>query len=705
MPTADPSTFLLDRKWPFRIAVGLWLAIGVAAWFAADHLDRPAQVVVAGLWVVGLGLLLRQFLRSLFGPVLAFDALRVGRKRRQFWFRTGYAVFLSIAFLWVYFAWLTFGSHTAGERVPPKVLSGLAETYFSIFMVVQFILVCVLTPASVAGAVADEKERRTLEFLLATDLRDREILFGKLASRVGSLLLFLLTGLPILGLLQFFGGIDPDLVIAGFAATFATVLSLAAVSMAASVLARRARDAIALTYLLAALYVVGSFAIYALGSAPPFRWAVEIWGYSVRSEEVAYPAVAGNPFFMVPNVLARRAFASVDLFSALWHYLLFHAVVIAVLVTWAGLRLRPIALRQAFGGGPSLLNRLRRGRRPARGGPTRPGRRAFRSRRPVVGDQPVLWKEVFVDTGLKLGGFGKAFVIGLVGLSFVPVGFIFWFSIVEPSSWRGAGAYWWSATRWDEFGEEMNGYLRSAGTVATCLVWLATAIRGAGVISGERDRHTLDALLTTPLSARTIVWGKWWGCLLGMRWAWAWILSLWVVTLAAGGVHPVMFVPAAASIAVYGGAFAWIGIFCSLHLRTTLQATMAAILLSLFLAGGYFLVFAFCCVLPMEFAGTPAGDLKVPVSFLCGLSPPVCVAWLPVHEFDTWELNFIHRDLPFVPFWVLGLVVWGAMSLVLSQKSVSRFRRMANRLPGPPPSPIRRGPPPLPKRRPEPSAG
>ena len=119
--------------------------------------------------------------------------------------------------------------YRGGGQIRPKDLSRLAETFFSVYMVVQFILVCILTPAAVAGAIADEKERRTLEFLLATDLRDREILFGKLASRVGSLLLFLLAGLPILGLMQFFGGIDPDLVLAGFAATFATVLTLAAV--------------------------------------------------------------------------------------------------------------------------------------------------------------------------------------------------------------------------------------------------------------------------------------------------------------------------------------------------------------------------------------------------------------------------------------------------------------------------------------------
>src|SRR5207237_10738758 len=153
------------------------------------------------------GLLLRQRLRSRRGPVLAYDGLRVGRTPRQIWFRVAYAVVLRSLFTWVYLAWVSYNS----ARVHPKVMAQLAETFFTVYMVIQFIMVCVLTPASVAGAIADEKERRTLEFLLATDLRDRAILFGNLASRVGSLMLFLLAGLPILGLMQFFGGIDPDL--------------------------------------------------------------------------------------------------------------------------------------------------------------------------------------------------------------------------------------------------------------------------------------------------------------------------------------------------------------------------------------------------------------------------------------------------------------------------------------------------------------
>jgi ABC-type transport system involved in multi-copper enzyme maturation permease subunit len=698
MGTEATSTFLLDRKWPFRIAVASWLVIGVGAWFLADNLDRPGQVILGGLWVVGLALLLRQFILSLFGPVLAFDVLRVGRRPRQLWFRVAYVILLALLFTWVYITW--WEVRRRGSIVRPRELAELAEMYFSVFMVVQFILVCLLTPASVAGAIAEEKERRTLEFLLATDLRDREILFGKLASRVGSLMLFLLAGLPVLGLLQFFGGIDPELVLAGFVATIMLVLSLAAISIAASVMSRKARDAIALTYLLAVAYVLASGIVYVLFTAPPLRWTVDVIGYSIASEDIAYPFVTGNPFFMVPYILETRGRGGIDLFTALGHFTLFHAIVIALFVGWAGWRLRAIALVQMFGGGRRpLLRRIFPRRVQEKATASRSRRPAKTSIfRPEVGNSPVLWKEVFVDTGLRLSGFGRLVVLGLIALSFVPAGFVFWFTIVDPGPWA-SGRSW--AGRWDDFGQGMNAYLRAAGTVAASLVFLAVAIRGAGAISGERDRHTWDALLTTPLSAKAIVWGKWWGCILGMRWAWAWIFGIWMLCMAAGGVHPVMFPAAVISVAVYASGFAWIGLFCSLHCRTTLRSTMAAILMSVFCGGGYFLVFVLCCVIPLSFDRSMSGDVgDVITSFFCSFSPSVNLAWLPIREFHRREVDWIDGDIPYAPFWILGLLAWGGLSFILSNACINKFRQIANRQPTAPVREVwpKRLPPPLPKR-------
>jgi len=697
MGTVASPTFPLDQKWPFRIALAVWLVIGVGAWFLAEGMGRPAQVILVGLWIIGLGLLLRQFILSLFGPVLAYDMLRVGRRSRQIWFRLAYAILLAFLFTWIYFVWVSFRG--PGQTVRPKDLSKLAETYFGVYMVVQFIMVCVLTPASVAGAIAEEKERRTLEFLLATDLNDREILFGKLATRVGSLLLLLAAGLPILTLMQFFGGIDPDLVIAGFVATVLIVLTLAAVGMAASVLSRKARDAIALTYLVGVAYIVLSLLLYGLAGIPGLKWDFDLLGYTISSEDAAYPFVAGNPFFQVVMVLETRGGGTSDLFETLWHFTAFHLVVIAFFLAWAGLRLRSIALAQTFGSTRrSIFRRLVAPKREKSSSAPRRRTYSSQSTRPEVGSAPILWKEVFVDAGLRLGAFGKVVIIGLVGLSFVPIGFIFWFSFIDYSGWGSTGD-WWAVERWKQFGEGMNGYLRVAGTVATTLVFLAVAVRGAGVISGERDRHTLDVLLTTPLNAPTIVWGKWWGCILGMRWAWAWVFSLWVLTLAAGGVHPIMFPAAIISIAVYASGFAWIGIYCSLQMRSTLRATMAAILMSIFFGGGYFLIFVMCCVLPLSFGGSSGRELDVFVDFLCGFSPPVNLAWLPVHELRERELTMSSRDLPYPPFWVLGLIAWGVFSLVLSRVSIMKFRVLANRLPMVPERSVRQasGPPPLPR--------
>ena len=60
-----------------------------------------------------------------------------------------------------------------------------------------------LAAQAVVVAVADEKDRRTLDYLLTTDLGDSEIVFGKLIARLATLSLILLTGLPIFSLLQF----------------------------------------------------------------------------------------------------------------------------------------------------------------------------------------------------------------------------------------------------------------------------------------------------------------------------------------------------------------------------------------------------------------------------------------------------------------------------------------------------------------------
>ena len=144
----------------------------------------------------------------LFGPVFALDATRVGRRLSTHLIRWLYLLILAGVLGLFFYAWRDDLSAPGGV-VHPSVLTRFAENFFWVYSVTQFLVVCALTPAYTAAVITDEKERKTLDFLLVTTLTGREILFGKLAARLGALLTFVLAGLPVVALMQFFGGIEP----------------------------------------------------------------------------------------------------------------------------------------------------------------------------------------------------------------------------------------------------------------------------------------------------------------------------------------------------------------------------------------------------------------------------------------------------------------------------------------------------------------
>src|SRR5262245_19992423 len=211
---------------------------------------------------------------TLFGPVLFYELVRAARRPRYIIIRTLYASSLMLLLGWVAFIWYIEGTGARGH-VEAKQMAAFAETFFFVFAVVQGLVVVILTPAYTGGAIADEKDRRTLDFLLATTLQKREIVFGKLVSRIANLSMLILAGLPILSFLQFLGGIDLNPVLATFAATFLTMFSLAGVSMFFSVHLRKSRHAIALTYIVYAAYLaLSSFlSVMLLAGALGGTWA------------------------------------------------------------------------------------------------------------------------------------------------------------------------------------------------------------------------------------------------------------------------------------------------------------------------------------------------------------------------------------------------------------------------------------------------
>ena len=350
---------------------------------------------------------------KLLGPMFTLDAVRVGRRTSTFVTRWVYLGGLTVV-LAIFFWGATNRMQSTNGVVAPSVLASFAEEFFWVYAVTQFLVVAALTPAFTAAAITDEKERKTLDFLLVTDLSTREIVFGKLASRAGLLFTLVLAGLPILSLIQFFGGIDPDLLMYAVAMTAATVVSMAALGIACSVLMSRTRDAVVLAYVVPLGYVIVS-SVGAENAAYAARrgadWSFQLLGtYTITGDGLAKAVAVGNPFVAVEAINGRTAVAGNSGGVVAW-YCGFHLLVAAIWFAYSSLRLRAVA--RAVGGSAAPTSTAGRALARLR------GHRTTARHHPEVTDHPVAWREVYVEPGSGSGVLRKV-------LSFLVIGVIAW---------------------------------------------------------------------------------------------------------------------------------------------------------------------------------------------------------------------------------------------------------------------------------------
>ena len=67
------------------------------------------------------------------------------------------------------------------------------------------------------GTIAGEKQRKTLHYLLASQLSTGEIVLGKLLARMLMVFVYLVAAVPLLFLLRLFGGVELSLILVTFA--------------------------------------------------------------------------------------------------------------------------------------------------------------------------------------------------------------------------------------------------------------------------------------------------------------------------------------------------------------------------------------------------------------------------------------------------------------------------------------------------------
>jgi ABC-type transport system involved in multi-copper enzyme maturation permease subunit len=428
---------------------------------------------------------------------------------------------------------------------------------------------------------------------LTTGLSDHEIVVGKLVAGLARVALLLLTGLPVLALMQLWGGIEPKLVFAGYAATVVGMVSVGALAVLCSVHARKLHEAVVMTYL-----VMIAFTIVSL-----------LCRFAMRDSVLGlcWPAWIGDGNILVVLYQLRRNWQSgaLDnglLLRLLLHFGVFHATATIACLATAVLKLRRAAsprVRPAAASWPAHLQR-----------------RLLRS---VLARWPMLWKEIG-EPRFSLGRIGWCCVILIVLATLVPA---LWPSI---RSLNGGYDPWYQLKLQADTLIGLDIWGRLVATSGACLALLSVAIHAAGSISRERERHTLDSLLTTPLTPKEIQFAKWLGSILSVRRCGLILVGLWLLCCGASGASCLTLIAGLVAWLVYAGCGAMLGLLLSMTIGRTPWATLYTLAALCVLAFGHWL--------PSIFVRSPMQHQLPRTVASFGLTPPAALHWLALNGDD-----------------------------------------------------------------------
>jgi ABC-type transport system involved in multi-copper enzyme maturation permease subunit len=142
------------------------------------------------------------------GPIFSREALTAPRQLKHFLIRSGYVAALFVLMytaMQAMFGWQQVRS--LGD------VARFGSLIFDIFCLVQLSLVLFFALLLAASGVAQEKDRQTLILLLMTDLRDYELVFGKLFASLLMVLALIVVSIPALFFVLLLGGTGMDQVI------------------------------------------------------------------------------------------------------------------------------------------------------------------------------------------------------------------------------------------------------------------------------------------------------------------------------------------------------------------------------------------------------------------------------------------------------------------------------------------------------------
>ncbi|MSQ95007.1 MAG: hypothetical protein EXR98_10695 [Gemmataceae bacterium] len=501
----------------------------------------------------------------LLGPHFYYDVVRLARRGRSTILRIAYILAMLGGFLYV------FDDTPVARAWTPNDFARVSDRFTFTLFLVQNLAVIVLIPAYLASAIAEEKERRTLELLFTTQLSDTEIVLGKLTSRIIHLFGFVIAGFPILSLIQLWGGIDLLLIAGNLLNTLLNILSIGSFCLLISAFCKTVSAA-----------VLSSYAI-------------------VMPISLCFAsAMRGFPLVLQD---ARQAGERVLTVQDLGILTVVHLVVTAMCLFLAVVKLResdmpaldqvirasaPRPVADASGSfsavkEPTLSTAIQEEPAPLPiivAKPTKPPwvqaspevlARLYSL--PPVSDQPLLWKDRY------LGGPSWLLspLVFVPALPFVVLGaMVILFGAVASIGDPHAQQMWHAVMRFFYY------------VFLICYI-LGVGYRAAVTVARERQQQTLEPLLLLPIERSEILFAK----LAGVLWhGWPWLLLLAgdiVLGTLIGAYHPLSAVLLSLTPWPMILFVATFGLLLSVVLQTVLRATLVMVITLIGLFGCTFI--------------------------------------------------------------------------------------------------------------------
>ncbi len=125
-----------------------------------------------------------------------------------------------------------------------------ARKLVDMFFLGQYVLASLMAPSFAAGTITGEKERHTYEMLLASPLRPGAIVLGKLIASLAYLAILIFASLPIIMLCLPLGGVSPYEVFAAYLGLIMSVITFGTIGVACSSYFQRTAASLVVSYLL-----------------------------------------------------------------------------------------------------------------------------------------------------------------------------------------------------------------------------------------------------------------------------------------------------------------------------------------------------------------------------------------------------------------------------------------------------------------------